>query len=263
MLCFFSAMLVTNDVALITFVPFTILLLQRVHLEEKLIPVIVLQTIAANLGSMLTPMGNPQNLYLYSLSGMGLGEFLRVMAPVAGLSLVLLGAAVLCLPKKPLDAANIHLNRPDRRGCAKCRGSTNVAPVSVIDQCRGSPQQCQHHHIYYGEYRHIFSGLCALAGSVLLVGDQACHRSNECAEPAEVCADDKCFVICCKSGKQKGGWHVADDLAGTDCNVCFPSGNDAFKEGLESWHALHISDEYEKSDKCAEQCVVHVKQSFS
>ena len=62
MLCFFSAMLVTNDVALITFVPFTILLLQRVHLEEKLIPVIVLQTIAANLGSMLTPVGNPQNL---------------------------------------------------------------------------------------------------------------------------------------------------------------------------------------------------------
>ena len=60
MLCFFSAMLVTNDVALITFVPFTILLLQRVHLEEKLIPVIVLQTIAANLGSMLTPVGNPQ-----------------------------------------------------------------------------------------------------------------------------------------------------------------------------------------------------------
>ena len=69
MLCFFSAMLVTNDVALITFVPFTILLLQRVHLEEKLIPVIVLQTIAANLGSMLTPVGNPQNLYLYTISG--------------------------------------------------------------------------------------------------------------------------------------------------------------------------------------------------
>ena len=64
-------MLVTNDVALITFVPFTILLLQRVHLEEKLIPVIVLQTIAANLGSMLTPVGNPQNLYLYTISGIG------------------------------------------------------------------------------------------------------------------------------------------------------------------------------------------------
>ena len=78
MLCFFSAMLVTNDVALITFVPFTILLLQRVHLEEKLIPVIVLQTIAANLGSMLTPVGNPQNLYLYTISGIGVGPFVLV-----------------------------------------------------------------------------------------------------------------------------------------------------------------------------------------
>ena len=81
MLCFFSAMLVTNDVALITFVPFTILLLQRVHLEEKLIPVIVLQTIAANLGSMLTPVGNPQNLYLYTISGIGVGAFFRITLP--------------------------------------------------------------------------------------------------------------------------------------------------------------------------------------
>lgn len=97
----------------------------------------------------------------------------------------------------------------------------------------------------------------------MFIGDQACHRSDERAKSAEVGTDDKCLVIRCKSRQQKGGWHVADDLAGTDCNVCFPSGNDAFKEGLESRHALHISDEYEKSDKCAEQCVVHVKQSFS
>ena len=88
MLCFFSAMLVTNDVALITFVPFTILLLQRVHLEEKLIPVIVLQTIAANLGSMLTPVGNPQNLYLYTISGIGVGAFFPAVC-----SRVLLSAA--------------------------------------------------------------------------------------------------------------------------------------------------------------------------
>ena len=50
MLCFFSAMFVTNDVALITFVPFTIMLLERANLREKMIPIIVLQTIAANLG---------------------------------------------------------------------------------------------------------------------------------------------------------------------------------------------------------------------
>lgn len=97
----------------------------------------------------------------------------------------------------------------------------------------------------------------------MFIGDQACHRSDERAKSAEVGADDKSLIIRCKSGQQKGGWHVADDLAGTDCNVCFSSGNDAFEEGLESWYALHISDEHEKSDKCAKQCIVHVKQSFS
>ena len=66
-LCFFFSMIITNDVALITFVPFTIEILGSIHKEKHLIPVIVLQTIAANLGSMLTPIGNPQNLYLYGL----------------------------------------------------------------------------------------------------------------------------------------------------------------------------------------------------
>ena len=65
------------------------------HHQKELIHVVVLQTVAANLGSMLTPVGNPQNLYLYSFYDMGFGEFLRVTAPVWGLSLVLL--LLLCL----------------------------------------------------------------------------------------------------------------------------------------------------------------------
>ncbi len=93
MLCFFFAMVVTNDVALITFVPFTILLLQMADLKEEMIPILVLQTIAANLGSMLTPIGNPQNLYLYTVSGMSPGDFLLTMLPLTLLSLFLL---VLC-----------------------------------------------------------------------------------------------------------------------------------------------------------------------
>lgn len=93
--CFFAAMLMTNDVALITFVPLTLMLTAQTGTERFNIPIIALQTVAANLGSAMTPLGNPQNLYLYSLSGMGLGEFLRLMAPVTGLSLVLLSAAVL------------------------------------------------------------------------------------------------------------------------------------------------------------------------
>ena len=75
-LCFFSSMLITNDVSLITFVPFAIMMLKQCDRQELMIPVVVLQTIAANLGSMLTPIGNPQNLYLYGLAGVGAGQFI-------------------------------------------------------------------------------------------------------------------------------------------------------------------------------------------
>lgn len=93
LLCFFSSMLVTNDVALITFVPFTLVVLGMVGPEIKnrlLIPVVVLQTIAANLGSMLTPIGNPQNLYLYGKAGLSLGAFVLLMLPYAGVALVVI-----------------------------------------------------------------------------------------------------------------------------------------------------------------------------
>lgn len=66
MLCFFSSMLLTNDVALITFVPFAIEILDMAGLSKKLIFVVSMQTVAANLGSMLTPIGNPQNIYIYT-----------------------------------------------------------------------------------------------------------------------------------------------------------------------------------------------------
>lgn len=102
MLCFFSAMFVTNDVALITFVPFTIMLLERANLQEKLIPFIVMQTIAANLGSMLTPVGNPQNLFLYTISGMGMGDFFAVTLPYVVVSYFLLYVFCYFQGKTPL-----------------------------------------------------------------------------------------------------------------------------------------------------------------
>ena len=58
-LCFVTSMFITNDVALITFVPFTVMMLINCNKEDLMIPIIVLQTIAANLGSMLTPK-NPK-----------------------------------------------------------------------------------------------------------------------------------------------------------------------------------------------------------
>lgn len=97
-LCFVCSMWITNDVTLITFVPFTILVLKMAHLEREMIPVIVLQTVAANLGSMCTPVGNPQNIYLYSVSGMSVMDFIKVMGPLSIISLIMI--LLVCLLHK-------------------------------------------------------------------------------------------------------------------------------------------------------------------
>lgn len=84
LLCFFLGMLITNDVALITFVPFSFTVLTMVGKEEKerwIVAVVCMQTLAANMGSMLTPLGNPQNLYLYGKSDMNFGKFVMTILP--------------------------------------------------------------------------------------------------------------------------------------------------------------------------------------
>lgn len=93
MLCFFFSMIITNDVALITFVPLAITslnMLDKRVAEKWLIPVVVMQTVAANLGSMLTPIGNPQNLYLYGLSGMSITGFVKLTCPYVILAAVII-----------------------------------------------------------------------------------------------------------------------------------------------------------------------------
>ena len=87
---FFASMVVTNDVALITFVPFALEVLVLAGQQKRVIPVVVLQTIAANLGSMTTPIGNPQNLYLYSRYQLTLGDFFAAMLPLTLASALLL-----------------------------------------------------------------------------------------------------------------------------------------------------------------------------
>ena len=94
-LCFFMSMFITNDVSLITFVPFTIILMKKLNPDTDskwMLKVIVMQTIAANLGSMLTPLGNPQNLYLYGKAGIGIAEFLKIMLPYTVCAFALLMA---------------------------------------------------------------------------------------------------------------------------------------------------------------------------
>lgn len=102
-MCFVSAMVITNDVALITFVPLCIGVLTLCGRQSYIIYNVVLQTVAANLGSMLTPMGNPQNLYIYRYFNIFLGDFLKITFPLIIISAVLLVIATLpMLGKKVL-----------------------------------------------------------------------------------------------------------------------------------------------------------------
>lgn len=100
---FFFSMLITNDVALITFVPFGMIVLQMCKKERFVIPLVVLQTIAANMGSSLTPVGNPQNLYLYSQSGAAVGDFLLWMLPYTLVTGICIGLAVLFQKKEKVE----------------------------------------------------------------------------------------------------------------------------------------------------------------
>lgn len=123
-LCFFFSMFITNDVALLTFVPFAMLILQTCDQEKLLIPVIVLQTIAANLGSMLTPIGNPQNLYLYQHAGLNIGQFVGIMLPYTVISGVLLAAGVFLLERKKEEITVVFEN--EESNCERSAGQTQL-----------------------------------------------------------------------------------------------------------------------------------------
>ena len=103
-LCFFSSMLITNDVALLTFVPFSVVVLGMAGRGQDLIRIVVLQTVAANMGSILTPVGNPQNLYLYSYYNMSVLDFLAATFPVWIVSLLLILCCCFSLPNAHLSA---------------------------------------------------------------------------------------------------------------------------------------------------------------
>lgn len=101
-LSFFTSMAFTNDVSLIIFVPLAISLFKEAHALRLVIPVLTWMTIAANLGSMLTPIGNPQNLFIYAHYHLPLAEFLSITAPITALSAVLLFLASYTLEDRPL-----------------------------------------------------------------------------------------------------------------------------------------------------------------
>lgn len=85
---FISSMIVTNDVALITFVPLSIVIVRKANIN--VLKIVVFQTLAANLGSSFTPMGNPQNLFIYSFYNLSPIDFFKITLPIVVLAVLFL-----------------------------------------------------------------------------------------------------------------------------------------------------------------------------
>lgn len=134
---FFSSMFVTNDVSLIIFVPLTILLFREKGKEAYLLPILTMENIAAVRGSLLTPFGSPQNLFLFAGSGMDTGSFLAMMLPLWLGSIVLISLFLLFLFRKDLNQKAGHT---DYRGEAwtpegKLRRITYLLLLALIIGC--------------------------------------------------------------------------------------------------------------------------------
>ena len=106
LLPFFCAMLFSNDVALLTFVPLAIAVLRMAEMKSQIAIVVVLQTAAANVGSYLTPFGNPHNLYMFNLSdyyGFSIIDYEMALIPIVAVGTVALMVMALLIPRKTLS----------------------------------------------------------------------------------------------------------------------------------------------------------------
>ena len=134
---FFSSMFVTNDVSLIIFVPMTILLFRSGGKEKYILPVISMENIAAIRGSLLTPFGSPQNLFLYGQAGVSAGHFMLHMLPLCLMSAVLLVGFVFFLyrkdPREEISAAGAESPwDPARKGKRILYGLLFLLILAVI-----------------------------------------------------------------------------------------------------------------------------------
>ncbi|MBO5872888.1 MAG: citrate transporter [Clostridia bacterium] len=102
-ICFFSSAIITNDVALITFVPLSIAVLKLAK-RPDLIPITaIMQTVCANIGSSLTPIGNPQNIYLYSISSLTLWDIFLSIIPYAIFTVLFVILSTMLIKNQPVS----------------------------------------------------------------------------------------------------------------------------------------------------------------
>lgn len=101
--CFFGSILITNDISLLTFVPFAIAAFKKIDKLSLIIPVVALQTIAANMGCMINPFGSPHNIFLFGTAGLSFGSFVGILLPYWIVSLVVLVICCLLIPSSLID----------------------------------------------------------------------------------------------------------------------------------------------------------------
>ena len=97
-ICFFSSIFITNDVSLIIFVPFSILALIKINRIDLTIITVSLQTIAANVGCMVLPIGAPHNIVMYTVSNISFESFFLLLLPYIIVSVIFLASALLFIP---------------------------------------------------------------------------------------------------------------------------------------------------------------------
>ena len=113
---FIGSMLIANDMALLTFLPLGYLVLTTTGKEKYMAFTFIMQNIAANLGGMLTPFGNPQNLYLYTKFNIPTGEFMSIMALPFVISILLITACcILFVKPEPLEIADEEIKLDPKR----------------------------------------------------------------------------------------------------------------------------------------------------
>jgi Na+/H+ antiporter NhaD/arsenite permease-like protein len=137
LLPFFCAMLFSNDVSLLTFVPLAIAILAMAGLKNRIIMVVILQTVAANVGSYLTPFGNPHNLYIYNLNdvyGFSLMEYEMMLIPIVAVGAIALLTMTLTIKKEPLEVRmEEDTELKDRKTLIVLAALFVLAIVTVVD----------------------------------------------------------------------------------------------------------------------------------
>ncbi len=112
---FIGSMFLANDMALLTFLPLGYLSLSATEKEKYMAPIFIFQNIAANLGGMLTPFGNPQNLYIYTKFNIPTLEFMGIMAIPFVLSIILFTLCCFFIPREPLELVEKTVEKTDKR----------------------------------------------------------------------------------------------------------------------------------------------------